>query len=420
MNEEVLNRLPDHIRDEVVSTAKRSEGDDKMGKEWVHDPSPQAENTRWRNTETGEYRYQESKPGGGGGSSGESSDSTPEVDFSTRVSDALSDDDRDIVDEIAANEWMSLAGQIDDPDLLIDALKPIQDHGTKTARDRIRRRLRGLGWDPEEIDEALSSTEPEEPEPETTSHDEWQEQYEFDKVEDKMSLSDVGASTGVSAEAMRVHKLSDGTVAYFTDYTHPSIKEELRDNTMVTYEASRVLDSNVPPHKMADDGSWVASREFDGESVWSAPDSWKEKIDEEELLDEFAKQLIMGNSDLHGENVLINEEGEFSFIDLDHSTGRLDHDPRTGEHKGFSEDLIMSGSTLSLAFENNGSTLRALVGEKDVKDLMVERAEELAEQYLEDGTIDDAVEAASEYNEEKADHIKHNAELLANGEVVYP
>jgi hypothetical protein len=39
-----------------------------VGKEWVNDPTEEAPN-RWTNTETGEYRYQESKPSPGSGSS---------------------------------------------------------------------------------------------------------------------------------------------------------------------------------------------------------------------------------------------------------------------------------------------------------------------------------------------------------------
>lgn len=44
-------------------------------KEWVKDPSENANTMRWRNTETGEYRYQENKPGEGGGESSSQSDS---------------------------------------------------------------------------------------------------------------------------------------------------------------------------------------------------------------------------------------------------------------------------------------------------------------------------------------------------------
>lgn len=40
--------------------------EDGVEKEWVSDPTPEAPN-RWTNTETGEYRYQEGKPGSGGG-----------------------------------------------------------------------------------------------------------------------------------------------------------------------------------------------------------------------------------------------------------------------------------------------------------------------------------------------------------------
>lgn len=46
-----------------------------LSKEWVKDPSPTADTMRWRNTDTGEYRYQPNKPGSGeGGDSDETDD----------------------------------------------------------------------------------------------------------------------------------------------------------------------------------------------------------------------------------------------------------------------------------------------------------------------------------------------------------
>lgn len=65
--------------DEMETTEGRYEvEEDKMAekmadlvmKEWVEDPSPNAQVMRWRNTDTGEYRYQENKPGEGSGGDG--------------------------------------------------------------------------------------------------------------------------------------------------------------------------------------------------------------------------------------------------------------------------------------------------------------------------------------------------------------
>lgn len=59
--EEVAEKMAQGAADRL-SGALEKDG----GGEWVYDPTEQAPN-RWMNTNTGEYRYQENKPGGGGG-----------------------------------------------------------------------------------------------------------------------------------------------------------------------------------------------------------------------------------------------------------------------------------------------------------------------------------------------------------------
>lgn len=74
-------------------------------KEWVQDPSPDAEQTRWRNTRTGEYRYQPNQPGTRSG--GESD--------SDGAEDAADPPVNSPVDPIGPSELMRDIGSLAEP-----------------------------------------------------------------------------------------------------------------------------------------------------------------------------------------------------------------------------------------------------------------------------------------------------------------
>lgn len=414
-------RVIEALEDEFESdgTDEISNATTQFSKEWVKDPSPNAQNTRWRNTETGEYRYQEGKPGSGhsGGGGGGGSVDVSEVDtdydidsnFGAEVAQAMEENDGDPVGTIRANEWMSNAGKIDDPDLLLDALEPIQDHGTKTARDRVRRRLRGMGWEPDEIDDALSEGEEQDEEPEGQSpHEEWQEQYESATVEKTMSLGEAGADSGVNAKYMEVEQLEDGTEVYRMSTTpHSSPAGDVR-NQQVAYAALRVMDAGVPPQVAGEDGEevWYAMKETEGETVWAAPNSWRNKVERDDYVEEMAKQLIVGNSDCHGENIAITEEGDIEVFDLDHSTGKLDTDPA---HWGQSV-----GSKALQQFY--ASAAPAGVDDDGIEDDILDRARELAKEMKESGQVEEIKDAITEVESKgREDKIEYNINLLAEG-----
>lgn len=259
-------------------------------------------------------------------------------DLEDKTRDILEDDDRDIVDEVPVQAWRDYTGQIEDQDLLVKALDPIQDHGTKTARDRIRQRLRGMGLEGGEIDDLLADSDaPYSGE----EHEEWQDDYEDMDVVESEALWNTDAKAGASAEHMYVEELGDGTTAFVTRYgANEGNDPEARSRQMATYKASRALtaEGNVPPHvstdtiqpdeDYVDEYNKVAVKEFDGQEAWEAPDSYFEEVDRDDYVEQTAKQLLCGNNDLHGDNVMVNEDGDLGFHDLDHSAGRLDqNDP---------------------------------------------------------------------------------------------
>lgn len=78
-----------------------------------------------------------------------SDDAEPEqVEFNQNLAEAIIDGD---ATSIPAYKFMSYAGSIEDPDLAVDAYQSIlQNDGNKTQRERMERRLRGMGVDPGE------------------------------------------------------------------------------------------------------------------------------------------------------------------------------------------------------------------------------------------------------------------------------
>lgn len=128
--------------------AKRQIDTDALGKEWVHDPTPQSPN-RWVNTDTGEYRYQEQKPGeSGGDGSGDGPDRTDDqrpmggggeeadVDFSA------ADSTSDVIGEL--NEYFEQEGIDDLRSIPSDEMAEVYVQATGGAPPH-------ESWDEEEI-----------------------------------------------------------------------------------------------------------------------------------------------------------------------------------------------------------------------------------------------------------------------------
>lgn len=126
----------------------------RVSKEWVQDPSPDAEQTRWRNTRTGEYRYQPSQPGER--SDGDSSETGGEqrsyaveeaINAPEFPPDSFPDPDTQIPDtkEELRNSYLSIRDQ---------PLRDVTAGHLSTIRDGSERGyyIRGTVWDFSEDD----------------------------------------------------------------------------------------------------------------------------------------------------------------------------------------------------------------------------------------------------------------------------
>lgn len=258
-------------------------------------------------------------------------------------------------------------------------------------------------------------------------HDWWKEnaENELRTAESRTGLFERGVSGGVNAMSMEVFELSDGSYSFVTHYKDSDLREDSetseaykREATMITYELYHQLGDiamtdpsvTVPPHYEEESGAWVASLEFDGMTARAAIDfpEIHEQIDRDEFLDAAALQLLLGNIDLHTGNVMVNLDGEFCFIDLDHSSEYLgDYEGEVGE----------------LAIDSLGLTVEALGHMEDwgtFEDEMFERMSTIAKQVDEsvdlEGVLDELAGERSAVNDGDPEALNTSMELLQNVE----
>lgn len=302
------------------------------------------------------------------------------------------------------------ASDVDNPELLGDMVDAERDgRGSQNAISAMKGRIRALGEDPSDY-----ITDPDPGEAATFSaeaHEEWQEQYSPDAVADSTPLSDfTDAEPGVSAKYMKVQKLEDGTGVFRTDYRangQDGIKTRYRDEILAAHEFAQNIgmEEHVPPIEVGENGEYIAMREFGGEvdteEVSNVPSEWKEDVDGDEVLDQFGAMMLFGAGDLHSNNVMVSENGELGFHDLDHAFRQL--------HEGGSYSAAGSGSKTVLKLLNDRDheelpdDLRERIPEDDwngqdpwdrawdhsfrdtVRDVISERTQAKAAELLSDG-----------------------------------
>lgn len=77
----------------------------------------------------------------------------------------------------------------------------------------------------------------------------------------------------------------------------------------------------VPKHYYDRDDQYLAVEGVGGADVYSASNEAIEKVDREEVRYGVAAVILMGNSDMHGQNVFVEPDGTVKFVDLDKSGG---------------------------------------------------------------------------------------------------
>lgn len=226
-------------------------------------------------------------------------------------------------------------------------------------------------------------------------------------------LSDDEGSAGAAASNMDVAKWGDGQVAFVKRHRESidgprsnGEKPTLAERAMVadTFMRNIGLGDHVPDIAISDpDGGYMASRKVDGDHLRGSTPSGADDVDEDQWRRFQAAVLLAGNSDLHGDNVVIQDDGSFAAIDLNKSGGDFTT-PGKFRSRGVSE-LVSNGQ-------------KVLDGGYSRQQLQ-EDAEALAQELDVDAALDDIENSrlSDQDLHQFRDHLRRNIEAFAQGEV---
>lgn len=236
-------------------------------------------------------------------------------------------------------------------------------------------------------------------------------------ADEAQSLSEAGASEGASSRHMHVAtwRTEDGEVSHRAFVTNYGPDMERNETGEKPYLGERAIaaDSflrnigfgeNVPKHFLNRQQRYLAVESTPGKEARNAPDEWTDKIDEEEAKDFAAAVMLMGNSDLHSKNVLVDEDGTFRAVDLDKSGGDFVNGPTRFKRRG-RDSIIYSLRDMGINID---------------KGELGKRTEKLANQIDVDEVTSDVPNSVwSEKNRHRfRDNIRNNIEAAREGRLL--
>lgn len=218
--------------------------------------------------------------------------------------------------------------------------------------------------------------------------------------------------TGAAASNMDVADFDNGETAFVK--RHRETIDGSRTNGEKPTLAERAVaadqflrnvgfDDAVPDIAIDDiPGGYMSSRKVDGEHLRGAPPSGSDDVDEDRFRRFAAAVLLAGNSDLHGDNVVVQDGGDFAAIDLNKSGGDFTS-PGKFRTRGVNE-LVSNASKLGIDMSRD--------------DLQAE-AEQLAQEVDTESVLDGVPNSdlSDAPRHQFRDNIRTNIEGFANGEV---
>ena len=213
----------------------------------------------------------------------------------------------------------------------------------------------------------------------------------IDGAVSEQSLSEkLGKKTFGTANKMDVLEMEDGSEVYKVTVDN-EMMEEARDRTMTAYNFLEELGGSTATYDVADDGSWFASKEAEGESLRTVSDEVRDKINPDDVEWVMAEQLIAGNWDAHPDNIRVSDSGSLTVFDYDNA----------------SSDMTMSENIS--AFWETFSYIEGMVDDELDRDAIRDKAAEIATQVS--MRMVDNVDDAKGSNDEMLENINNN--LLA-------
>jgi hypothetical protein len=211
--------------------------------------------------------------------------------------------------------------------------------------------------------------------------------FDRDDFETWGSLGSFGFPSSVSGAHMDIGALpaydgeSNQGLVFRRKFGDGALDPETGHRQMVSYTIGSALGGQMPQHAgHADEDGHVVANGVDGYDIGAAPQEVLEQVDEQEFIDQAAIQIILGNNDAHHQNVKVTPDGHVVFHDIDHSAGDI-----TGEFVG--KKTSYDDSLDRVLGELHRSAQYVVEGdESEVRERMLERAREIAQQHQSTGT----------------------------------
>jgi len=150
------------------------------------------------------------------------------------------------------------------------------------------------------------------------------ESVDLSKETDSVSLEEAGITDGSNHADMRIAQLDNGGEVFVRENVPDFIADAI-ENGMSVYEQ---VDVPVPDTHISEDGT-LAKEAIDGNTL---RDGVEQDVDEESVRDAYAASLIAGDTDMHGGNMMIRDDGTAVPIDIAGSGGPV-REKSDNEHK---------------------------------------------------------------------------------------
>jgi hypothetical protein len=223
------------------------------------------------------------------------------------------------------------------------------------------------------------------------------------------TFEDMGIRGGKAADSMAIAQF-DGSKAFIRAVGNSGSRDETSpvedaENAMTAYTILSELNSENVPEHYYNEGEWMGSVGVEGTTLYKADDELIEKIDREEALDLMSTLVLIGESDMHGDNLIVDSEGKPHVFDFDDSTTDL---------TGRGENRVIQGMIHTLremdieADEDaEGYTDKAKLG-ATVKQRAYQKAQNMSDEEIE------SILSKIPY-EEQRERIQGNIEFLRGG-----
>lgn len=160
-----------------------------------------------------------------------------------------------------------------------------------------------------------------------------------DTIRDRTPLEDEDdIEGGRSSSHMSIATATvDGkdTRVFITDYSDYGFNSSPENAAaeMRGWAMQRYLGLRTTPHRYVGHEDDIVKKGADGYTVGDAPDHVTSQLDKDTVKDYLAGQLLIGNWDAKPDNVIVNDDGEMTWVDNDFATGSLEMwDKKPGRH----------------------------------------------------------------------------------------